>query len=406
MNQKNGSSKQQTMLRSAAGIVLAGWLVALLLASLQPGIPVPFGWLDVAVVTILCGVPVSWLMVAAAKVRFREQEYVDPLGLALGAVLLAIFQAVVWDMASLEAPVDAIASGGIVTRMLAGLVASLGIAGTLSVFSGESTKNDNTPPINWLFAVLLLVMVPATYQWAKEKANTKTAREYLSQSRLVEARDLLKRCAVLDPHGRIDGAPRETRIVELDAKIQALRDQVAQPLRKDASIPAAITRATYLAMLDRRDEALLLLLPLARSDQFAAAGGQALLGTIYQDRGDWGESLFHFQRAGEFWQPQGESPPKKQALAAALQGQAFAYRKLGNIDQAEAIYTKLLELAPTAQHHFLLAQFYEDIQDTSQAADHARQAIELSPERYQAPAGALLTKMKANHFGCFQLYGD
>ncbi|WP_207396845.1 tetratricopeptide repeat protein [Bremerella alba] len=331
--------------------------------------------------------------------------------LMVGLVLLVFFRAVFWKVAGPDIPIDAIASGNTLTRILSALVASFGIVGSLAVFvtwplsSGTKDTLGETP-IHWIFAVLLLVLVPAIYESAKGHSNVKTAFDYLSQSRLVEASDLMRHCIVLDAGTSYHGTHFRSLIVKLEARIEAIQKQVYKPLSRVDSIEKQIEQAINLAILNRRDEAILLLLPLVQSPDFAASGGHGLLGTIYQDRRNWEESLFHFRLAAEFWQAQRYSPEHSSGLAKSIQGQAYALRKLGRIDEAAAMYARLLELSPTAEHHFLLAQFHEDIQDTSQAAYHARRAIEISPEHYHKSAGSLINKMKTSHFGCFQLYAD
>jgi len=59
-----------------------------------------------------------------------------------------------------------------------------------------------------------------------------------------------------------------------------------------------------------------------------------------------------------------------------------------------------LTLAPDADSHFLLAQFYEDTQQTASARRHAQRAVALAPERYQERAEQLLNKLATFHFGC------
>lgn len=411
MASKNEPPASSTILRLTAVVVIVGWLAALVVPSSYKGLLLTFAWLDVAVVTILCGLPIAWLAVTTMTRHFMGQRDTSVPVLVVGIALLVIFRVVLWEVANRDAAVDVIVSGSAVTRILSALLASFGIVGTLSVFAARPLHSDKleapgSTPTHWLFAILLLVLVPATYAHAKGEANAKTALDYLAQSRFVEASDLLNRCMVLDSTSSSRGKLLHPLVIQLNAKIPSIQQQVEQPLSPVASTKDRIERAIQLAILNRREESLLLLLPLAQSSEFAASGGHELLGTIYQDRRDWEESLFHFRLASEFWQAESSSPVLKRGLIQSIQGQAYAHRKLGRIAQAEAMYAQLIELSPTAEHHFLLAQFYEDIQDTPQAALHARRAMEISPEHYKASAGALITKMKTNHFGCFQLYAD
>jgi tetratricopeptide (TPR) repeat protein len=84
----------------------------------------------------------------------------------------------------------------------------------------------------------------------------------------------------------------------------------------------------------------------------------------------------------------------------ATTGIAYCERKLGRYAEAEAAYLERLALSPTAETHFLLASFYEDAQQTSNARTHARLAMALAPERYRQPGKKLIDKLDTLHFGC------
>jgi tetratricopeptide (TPR) repeat protein len=68
---------------------------------------------------------------------------------------------------------------------------------------------------------------------------------------------------------------------------------------------------------------------------------------------------------------------------------------------AEAAYQQLLELDPSADTHFLLAQFYEGTQQAAKAQFHARQAMALAPDRYDQAGQRLIDKLITHHFGCW-----
>ena len=110
--------------------------------------------------------------------------------------------------------------------------------------------------------------------------------------------------------------------------------------------------------------------------------------------------LAWYNRATQTWQSAPPSPERTAGLAQALTGIAYSNRKLGRLPQAEAAYQELLSLAPTADSHFLLAQFYDDTQVTTKAAYHARQAMSLDPARFNHPAHQLLDRLSTSHFGC------
>jgi tetratricopeptide (TPR) repeat protein len=87
-----------------------------------------------------------------------------------------------------------------------------------------------------------------------------------------------------------------------------------------------------------------------------------------------------------------------------MTGVAFSQRKLGHYAEAEATYQEVLSRATTADSHFLLAQFYDDTQQTRKAREHARRAMTLAPQRYQQEGEKLIRKLTVYHFGCFHVF--
>jgi hypothetical protein len=90
----------------------------------------------------------------------------------------------------------------------------------------------------------------------------------------------------------------------------------------------------------------------------------------------------------------------------ALRGIGYCARKAGRTSQAEAAYQALLKTSPTADSHFLAAQFYEDAQATSLALRHVRQAMALDPRRFGESGRTLVNKLQTAHFGCWGVYSS
>ncbi|HVW01990.1 MAG TPA: hypothetical protein VHB77_16675, partial [Planctomycetaceae bacterium] len=84
----------------------------------------------------------------------------------------------------------------------------------------------------------------------------------------------------------------------------------------------------------------------------------------------------------------------------ALGGIGYTERKLGHLREAEAAWLQALELRPTADLHFLVAQFYRDTQQAAAAHQHIVRAIELAPERYREEGHRLTEELMTSHFGC------
>jgi tetratricopeptide (TPR) repeat protein len=184
--------------------------------------------------------------------------------------------------------------------------------------------------------------------------------------------------------------------------ISELNRQAAVPLANQASAEERLQRARTLAMLGR-SEAALAVLDLM-TDPVAEAEADNLRGTIYENRGQWEAGLAAYAQARDAWDAQPHSAGRTAGLLQAATGMAYCLRKAGRYAEAEATYHQVLALAPTADTHFLLAQFYEDAQQADQARQHARQAMALDPRSYQQLGNKLINKLVVHQFGCLGVF--
>lgn len=406
MPQSNHQPENSNLLRGIAVAILGAWFASLALTCWDRGILLPFAWPEVGAVHVACAIPLAWLLWQAIGAKIAGEGHSLGMTLVLSAAMLGVFRLLFWHLSPSDTPPELLANSHLLLRVAAGFTAAMGIAGLLLVlnsrwFISHETERQPIHPLAWTFAAMTIALVPTTYEYSRVKSDATTAHEHLSQSRLAEAADLLNRCVVLDSTGSFHGEAFCETLPALTVEIDRIRQYLQQPLSEPASEQQLIERGKALAMLGRNEEALLVLLPAASSPQFGQWGGHQLLGTLYQDRRDWEESLFHFRLAAHDATEKNPIP-----LANAMQGQAFALRKLGRIEDAEAAYLELLGLAPTADNHFLLAQFYDDIQDTHLAVEHAELAKKLDPTNYQGASDSLVRQATANHFGCFPLLGQ
>ena len=407
----NRSLFRRWTLSFVVGAAMLGWGWSLVSSRLAGGILLPFAWRDVAAVHIACGLPIAWMLRQWFwRSRFAAKQSVAA-DLIIGASLLAGFRLLFWSEVDGDAPTEMLVRSNTVTRAAASLVAAFGIVSLASVWdaAGKRGSASDAFPLqgsHWLCGCLVVLLVPTVYELARCQSETKRAFEYVEQSRLGEAAELLRHCLVLRPHLQHEGQEIQLSLQSLAAAIERVRLQTKSSLPREASESQQIRRAVQFAILGQRDRAIALLQPLSDSNSFAFNGGDELLGTLYQDRRDWKQSIAHFHRAADAWSVAPESTTRQSHLAKSIQGVAFGLRKQGEVEQAATAYRKLLQVAPTAETHFLLAQFYEDIQETARATRHVRLAIELSPEQYASAGQQLLAKMQANHFGCFQLLRD
>jgi tetratricopeptide (TPR) repeat protein len=246
---------------------------------------------------------------------------------------------------------------------------------------------------------IVLAAIPQLYIEARSQSDVARVAGLIDQSRLAEARALLTRVLALDPGARWKGYSLRQAVGELDASIREIEGRIAAPLAPEATDEDRLGRARDLAMLGQTTAAIEVLKSSPTLLDWPEASN--LRGTIHETRGDWQPARQWYNRARNAWQSRAESPEQTAGLVQATTGVAFCERKLGRLPQAEAAYQAVLALSPTADSHFLLAQFYEDTQQALKAQAHARQAISLNPQRYQSDGQKLIDKLITLHFGCW-----
>lgn len=252
------------------------------------------------------------------------------------------------------------------------------------------------------FAVALVV--PWTYESARSKQQLEQLGEYVGLSRYREALHLATSLVARDRQLAINGRPLADLAAELQRTVAALEAEVALPLSRGAAGKERLDRARALAMLGRSDNAMELL---AGIEEPALAGQAAsLLGLVCENQEEWIAAAEAFELANLAWQKLPNSQQRRAGIIEATRGLAYAQRKAGQYGRAELTYRRLLTLSPTADTHFLLAQFYEDTQDARQANVHARQAIALAPAVYQQQGARLINKLRVYQFGCWGVRGD
>ncbi len=246
-------------------------------------------------------------------------------------------------------------------------------------------------PAKIVLALLAALVLPCTYLAARSQRDAAQLNDLLSQSRIGEARTLAR-----GPFFR--GAPGAL-VTEIERSVADLETRVAKPLIAQSTPRERLDRARHLAMLGRYEAAQETLASV--NDPAAAPEAAALFATMCEHQRQWDAALGAYTTAREAWGLQPDSPARTVGLQQATQGMAYAQRKLGQYGLAAATYGELLTAAPTAETHFLLAQFYEDAQDAARAQFHARQAMTLAPQTYQAAGQTLINKLLTYHFGCF-----
>jgi tetratricopeptide (TPR) repeat protein len=370
--------------KSAAAI--GGLLAGLgLLASGLFGwkeLPAPFAWTDVAIVQLLASLPLAALAAAAIRTQFGAAIC---LVVGIAALIAAGWIGLIgfWR--------EAILLGAAV-----GLVAVALGAQKLAV--QRQLQLPNLLAVT-LVSFLVMLGVPWIYVEARRSHDDRELGELLDQSRVGEAQHLAVQSLILDPRRKFRGQPLRDVAAELNGVVRDLESSVALPLSADASLEARLARARDLAMLGRTAAALQVLAQPASLAE--SPDGLMLRGTIHQARQEFLPSGAAFREAAEQLNALPPSPDRASALVTAYSGIAFAARKLGNNAEAVTAYQQVLVLDPSADTHFLLAQFYEGTQQAALAQKHARQAMALAPERFEVPAQRLIDKLVTHHFGCW-----
>ncbi|MDB5343189.1 MAG: putative O-linked N-acetylglucosamine transferase, family [Schlesneria sp.] len=253
------------------------------------------------------------------------------------------------------------------------------------------------------FGILVVGVLPLVYVLARCRHDAIVVEELVSQSRFGEARSKIREVCRLAPSMVWRSRSLKELSRELDQRVHALESQVAaMPLAMTTE--SRLRRCRMLAMLAETEAALAELAKLGESD--VAAQAYDLAGTIHENAARWDDARTFHQRALVSWQNQSQSPQRDAGLIQSALRLAYCERKLGNYEVAESHYLEVLAVSPTAENHFLLAQFYEDMQQAGQARTHARQAMSLDPRRYQRDGQKLIDKLTLGHFGCLQIYRE
>lgn len=363
----------------------------------------PFVYRDVAMVCLLSTAPAAWVLGHLLQKRLTK----------LSCCLLAgLLWTIAWNLffrfQETAGRVDELPAFAGLSRFAASFCITFGaILVVQSVNKSSDQQSRNDLPTNILRAaccLILLALVPRVYLDARGRHD---AEQYLSlrqQSRLGEASSLLRRMLILDPTIRKDGHFLRREQSELDREIDSLNRQASTELPATASLNQRLQRARVLAMLGHTNDAINILLE--KSETTNSVEACSLLGTMHENQHDWNSAIRFYGTAETLLKSTpGDTSASAEAHQVAM-GSAYCYRRLGRLSEARACYLRLLEINPNADTHFLLAQFFEDIQETSSAQHHALEAARLDSNRYRERGHQLIKKMRALHFRCLSVSGD
>jgi tetratricopeptide (TPR) repeat protein len=277
-------------------------------------------------------------------------------------------------------------------------LAALPLAATLATAVTAKLQWSAHSLVILLVESIVLLAVPQLYIRARCDHDANRAAELARQSRFGEASQLLHQILALRPRATWDGGPVAPASTAIDQVVRQIDNRVATPLSDEAADEDRIDRAQNLAMLGRTGAALAILASSPTLTDSPSACN--LRGTIHETQDQWRAAREWYAKAQAAWQTLDDSVERTAGLVRAITGIAYCERKLGRLREAETAWLELLALSPSADSHFLVAQFYEDTQQATQARVHARQAMALAPDRYQVQGRRLLDKLVTSHFGC------
>jgi|GEM_PF-3420148 len=385
---------------------LVGWWVQSV--RVKGGLSLPYVRSDIIVVNFLCMLPLSvllseWMFGVLKPRRFHVFLILQTVFLvgAGGIILLALNSD---QTSSTLSGYDAWESFGLRPALAFWVMTSAILAVGNLPGCQEPAHTSRQGILVWGLVWVTALLVPSFYIQSRVNEMVTTIEEYLGSGRLGDARELTREVCILSPWERMGGMPIGDLARDLDLDCHGIEQSLAlmnrRPVRSEEYM---YHESRLLTILGQRASAVRLLEPWTGTPSTSPLTYQ-LLGNIYQQQKNWPDSKQQYQRALKAWQKLPRSEQQQAGIVTAWKGMAFAERKRGNYAEAEAAYLSTLSLAPTADQHFLLAQFYEDTQQTTKARDHAQQAMALDAARYGVSGKKLITSLQQQHFGCLNVW--
>lgn len=247
----------------------------------------------------------------------------------------------------------------------------------------------------------LALIVPAVYADAIADGIRSNLRQSLQNERLALAHRQTQQLRQLKPQWSVHGISVIRVEQELAARVADLTHQAAVPLADHASPLEIGRRVTVLVQLERNREALRLVEPLTQGKHMHPIALD-YLALCYQRLEMAQESVTAYQNAVDYWNKQSDSGAKTKGLVSAYKGIGYGARRLQDRALEEQAYRRLVQIAPSAESHFLLAQCYREHQKSKLAAEHATIAVEFD-STFGEEAEAMLSTLETDHFGCLQI---
>lgn len=386
---------------------LTGWWVSTVRDA--ESLSLPYLRVDIAIVCFVCMLP---LVMLSSDWLFRVFSHHSPPLFKLVQIIFYTGAAGILIMALTSShPNGTLSRYDAWESMILRPVLAFWLMMTLCLIEGQISKRGKTSESSskqgfliWGLALMTAVLVPAIYIQSRVNEIVTTVEESLGSGRLGDARRLTREVCVLAPWQKIGDLPAGDLARDLDRSCYEIERNLGfMQLESRENEEAIYQQARLLTILGKRSAALRLLAPWKDQKTVSPLTCQ-LLGNIYQQQEQWGESERWYQKSLNAWKRLPHSEQQQAGIVSAWKGIAFAERKRGKYEEAESAYLSALSLAPTADQHYLLAQFYEDTQQTSKAREHALRAMALNADRYGKSGQKLITSLQQQHFGCLNVW--
>lgn len=386
---------------------LIGWWVSTVRNS--GSLSLPYLRVDIAIVCFVCMLPLAILI---SDWLFRVFSQHSPPLFKLVQLIFYIGAAGILVMAlSSSHPSGTLSNYDAWESIILRPVLAFWLMLTLCLVEGKiSRRGKYSDPtfkqgaLIWGLAVITAVLVPSIYIQSRVDEIVTTIDESLGSGRLGDARRLTREVCLLAPWQKIGDLPAGDLARDLDRSCYEIERNLGfMQLEPVGSEEAAYQQARLLTILGKGEAAIRLLATWSDQQTVSPLTCQ-LLGNIYQQQEQWAESEEWYRKSLNAWKRLPHSEQQLAGIVSAWKGIAFAERKRGNYEEAESAYLSTLSLAPTADQHYLLAQFYEDTQQTTKAREHALQAMALNADRYGNSGQKLITSLQQQHFGCLNVW--
>jgi len=360
------------------------------------------GWWDIYVVSLLSLLPAHIIAMAmlSRSLSHTLRSFLQAafLGISVASFGLFLFH-------SRFTPTESLVNANWVLAAILREIIIVPMAWTISQSSGvqEAFRSSQW---GWsLLAISTAFAIPFSYEAARSKSDIARLERLLEQSRFGEANRLAHQLAQSTPDRLLYGKTLRQLAKETEETVKQLERSIVS-LSSQGSITEHLEQVRCLAMLGRPLEALRLF---ETGQQPLSSEAWNLIGTIHETLEDWKEAEFNYRAAyqscDQSWAQESSSIQQPAALIRSLTGMAYAQRKQGHYADAEKTYQELWKISPTGETSFLLAQFYEDTQQTEQSLKYLQHAVSLNPSHFQDSGQRLIEKLRTGHFGCFRIPG-